>query len=202
MTICDICDFLLKKQGIAMISRAQALDLLREHCSDDALIKHSLATEAVMQALAKRLGHDAAKWGIVGLLHDLDYDETKEDPHCHTLRTEEILRDKRIEEGIIEAIKAHNAEILGMKREKPFHFAITCAESITGLIVATTLVYPDKKIVSVKTSSIMKRMKEKGFARRVRRDNIRECERLGLGLEEFAELSLKAMQGISDQLGL
>jgi predicted hydrolase (HD superfamily) len=89
-----------------------------------------------------------------------------------------------------------------MKREKPFHFAITCAESITGLIVATTLVYPDKKIASVKTSSIMKRMKEKGFARRVRRDAIRECERLGLGLEEFAELSLKAMQGISDQLGL
>jgi putative nucleotidyltransferase with HDIG domain len=92
LTICDIYVFLLKKQGIAMISRAQALDLLREHCGEDALIKHSLATEAVMQALAKRLGHDADKWGIAGLLHDLDYDETKEDPHRHTLRTEEILR--------------------------------------------------------------------------------------------------------------
>ena len=185
-----------------MIDRAQALVLLREYCKDEVLIKHSVATEAVMQALAKRLGHDPDQWGIAGLLHDLDYDETKEGPARHTLRTEEILRDKGIGEEIIEAIKAHNAEELGMGREQPFHFAITCAESITGLVVATTLVYPDKKIASVKPSSIVKRMKEKGFARKVRRDAIRECEKLGLDLEEFAELSLKAMQGISDQLGL
>jgi putative nucleotidyltransferase with HDIG domain len=185
-----------------MINRTQALDLLMEYCGEEVLIKHSLATEAVMQALAKRLGHDPDSWGIAGLLHDLDYDATKEDPARHTLRTEPILREKGVEEEIIEAIKAHNAEALGMQREKPFHFAITCAESITGLIVATTLVYPDKKIASVKPSSIVKRMKEKGFARRVRRDAIRECEKLGLSLEEFAELSLKAMQGISDQLGL
>lgn len=185
-----------------MIDREEALALLREYCQEEVLIKHSVATEAVMQALAKRLGHDPDQWGIAGLLHDLDYDETKEDPPSHTLRTEEILRDKGIEEEIIEGIKAHNAEALGIEREKPFHFAITCAESITGLIVATTLVYPDKKIASVKPSSIVKRMKEKGFARTVRRDAIRECEKLGLGLDEFAELSLKAMQGISAQLGL
>jgi putative nucleotidyltransferase with HDIG domain len=185
-----------------MVDREQALSLLREHCKEEVLIKHSMATEAVMQALAKRLGHDPDQWGIAGLLHDLDYDETKEDPPRHTMRTEEILRDKGMEAEIIEAIKAHNAEALGMEREKPFHFAITCAESITGLIVATTLVYPDKKIASVKPSSIVKRMKEKGFARTVRRDAIRECEKLGLGLDEFAELSLKAMQGISAQLGL
>ena len=185
-----------------MIERTQALALLKEYCKEEGLIKHSVATEAVMQALAKRLGHNPDQWGIAGLLHDLDYDETKEDPPRHTLRTEEILRDKGIDEEIIEAIKAHNAEALGMVRGKPFHFAVTCAESITGMIVATTLVYPDKKIASVKPSSIVKRMKEKGFARTVRRDAIRECEKLGLGLEEFAELSLKAMQGISDQLGL
>jgi putative nucleotidyltransferase with HDIG domain len=187
-----------------MIERAQALALLKGYCKEEWLIKHSVATEAVMQALAKHLGHDPDQWGIAGLLHDLDYDETKEDPPRHTLRTEEILRNKGMDEEIIEAIKAHNAEALGMVREKPFHFAVTCAESITGLIVATTLVYPDKKIASVKPSSIVKRMKEKGFARTVRRDAIRECEKqkLGLGLEEFSELSLKAMQGISDQLGL
>lgn len=185
-----------------MIDRAQGLALLKEHCKEEILIKHSVATEAVMQALAKRLGHDPEQWGIAGLLHDLDYDETKDDPPRHTLRTEKILREQGMGEEIIEAIKAHNAEALGMGREKPFHFAITCAESITGLIVATALVYPDKKIAGVKPSSIVKRMKEKGFARKVRRDAIRECENLGLGLEEFAELSLKAMQGISDQLGL
>ena len=185
-----------------VMARAEALDLLREHCKEEVLIKHSLAAEAVMHALAKRLGHDPHKWGIVGLLHDLDYDETKDDPPHHTLRTEEILREQGFEEEIIDAIKAHNAEALEMKREKPLHFAITCADSITGLTVATTLVYPDKRIASVRPSSILKRMKEKGFARGVRRDAIRECEKLGLGLEEFAELSLKAMQGISDQLGL
>ncbi|MBN1254775.1 MAG: HDIG domain-containing protein [Deltaproteobacteria bacterium] len=184
------------------MARAEALDLLREHCKEEVLIKHSLATGAVMQALAKRLGRDPHRWGIVGLLHDLDYDETRDDPPRHTLRTEEILREQRFEEEIIDAIKAHNAEALSMKREKPLHYAITCADSITGLIVATTLVYPDKRIASVRPSSILKRMKEKGFARGVRRDAIRECEKLGLGLEEFAEMSLKAMQGISDQLGL
>jgi putative nucleotidyltransferase with HDIG domain len=185
-----------------MISRAEALDLLRKYCQEEVLIKHALATEAVMQALTMRLGHDPDRWGIAGLLHDLDYDETKEDPLRHTLRTEEILREMGVEEDISDAIKAHNAEALHKRREKPFHFAITCAESITGLIVATTLVYPDKKIASVKPSSIVRRMKEKGFARRVRRDAIRECEKIGLSLEEFAELSLKAMQGISEQLGL
>lgn len=189
-------------QGVVNIDREQALDLLREHCSKGVLIKHCLATEAVMRAVARQMGYDPEQWGIVGLLHDLDYDETVEDPARHTLRTEEILREREVEEEIIDAIKAHNAEALSMKREKPIHYAITCADSITGLVVATTLVYPDKRIASVRPSSILKRMKEKGFARGVRREAIRECEKLGLSLEEFAGLSLTAMQGISDQLGL
>jgi putative nucleotidyltransferase with HDIG domain len=179
-----------------------ALALLRQYCSEETLIKHSLATEAVMRALAKRMGQDADIWGVAGLLHDLDYDETRDDPPRHTLRTEEILRQRGYKEEIIDAIKSHNAEALHLIREKPIHFAITSAESVTGLIVATTLVYPDKSIGSVRPSSIVKRMKEKGFARGVRRDAIKECERLGLGLEEFADLSLKAMQGISNLLGL
>jgi predicted hydrolase (HD superfamily) len=148
------------------------------------------------------MGQDADIWGVAGLLHDLDYDETRDDPPRHTLRTEEILRQRGYKEEIIDAIKSHNAEALHLIREKPIHFAITSAESVTGLIVATTLVYPDKSIGSVRPSSIVKRMKEKGFARGVRRDAIKECERLGLGLEEFADLSLKAMQGISNLLGL
>jgi putative nucleotidyltransferase with HDIG domain len=185
-----------------MIDRGTALDLLREYCSEEVLIKHSLATEAVMRALAAKMGHDPESWGIAGLLHDLDYDETEGDPARHTLRTEEILQKRGFEEEIIDAIKAHNAEALHMKREKPIHFAVTSAEAITGLIVATTLVYPDKRIAGVKPSSIVKRMKEKGFARGVRRDAIKECEKLGLSLEEFADLSLRAMQGIGDQLGL
>src|SRR5208337_1184229 len=125
-----------------MITRDMALDLLKEYCREETLIKHALATEAVMRALAARLDHDPDRWGMAGLLHDLDYDETKDDPARHTLRTESILRQRGFEEEIIDAIKAHNAEALHMIREKPIHFAVTSAESITGLIVATTLVYP------------------------------------------------------------
>lgn len=186
----------------AMISRQEAIDLLKAHCSDEVLIKHALATEAVMRALAVRLGQDPDLWGISGLLHDLDYHYTKDEPQRHTLKAEEILRQRGVEEAVIDAIKAHNAEAIGTKRQLPIHYAITCAEAITGLIVAATLVYPDKRIASVKPSSIIKRMKEKGFARGVRREAIKECEALGLNLEEFASLSLMAMQGISDQLGL
>ena len=105
-----------------MINREEALDILRKYCKEDVLIKHSLATEAVMRALAERLGYDQGKWGIAGLLHDLDYDETKGNPALHTLRTEEILREKGVEEDIIDAIKAHNAEALHQKREHPFQF--------------------------------------------------------------------------------
>ncbi len=185
-----------------MIDRDEALGLLRKYCSEEALFKHALATEAVMQALAERLGYDPQRWGIAGLLHDLDYDETKEDPARHTLKTAEILIQQGVDEEIIEAIKAHNAEALGMIRRSPLHFAITCAEAITGLIVATTLVYPDKKVASVKSASVIKRMKEKGFARGVNRDAIRECEKLGIDLEEFVSISLSAMRKISEQLGL
>jgi putative nucleotidyltransferase with HDIG domain len=189
-------------QGGRMVTREEAFKLLKEYCTEEVLIKHSLATEAVMQALARRLGHNPEQWGIAGLLHDLDYDATKGNPTRHTLVTEEILRTQEVDEEIIDAIKAHNAEALRRVRGKPFHFAVTCAESITGLIVATALVYPDKKISSVKSSSVFKRMKEKGFARGVNREGIKECEKLGLSLEEFAVLSLTAMQGIHEQLGL
>ncbi len=153
-------------------------------------------------APAERLNHDPDLWGIVGLLHDLDYEETKGEPGRHSLRTAEILREKGVSDEVIEAIKAHNAEALGLERRTDLDFAITCSECITGMVVATTLVYPDKRISSVKPSSIIKRMKQKEFARNVNRDLIRKCEDLHLSLEEFAELSLKAMGKISGLLGL
>ena len=182
--------------------REGALSLMKQYIKMDNLRKHSLATEAIMRALAEKLGYDADTWGIAGLLHDLDYEETKENPSMHALKTAEILEEKGFSSEVIQAIKAHNAEALGIQRESDFDFALTCAECITGLIVATTLVYPDKKIASVKTKSIPKRMKQKEFARNVNRDLIRECEKLNIPLNEFAELSLKAMQGIAEELGL
>ena len=184
------------------IDRQGALSLMQEYLKKDNLQKHSLATEVIMRALAERLGYDVEAWGIAGLLHDLDYEETKDDPSSHALRTAEILESKGVDQEIIRAIKAHNGEALGIRRETDFDFALTCAECITGLIVATALVYPDKKIASVKTKSILKRMKQKEFARSVNRELIRECEKLNIPLQEFAEISLKAMVGIGKELGL
>ena len=103
---------------------------------------------------------------------------------------------------IIQTIKAHNAAALGISRETAFEHALACAETITGLIVATALVQPDKKLASVKPKSVIKRMKKKDFARNVDRDIIMECEAAGVPLDEFVELSLKAMCAIADELGL
>jgi uncharacterized protein len=184
------------------VTRDQALALLTERLSDQVLIKHSLATEAIMKHIAGRFGADPETWGIAGLLHDLDYTETKNAPDRHGLVTETILRQAGVSDEIIEAIKSHNAEALGIRRSTPFHFALTAAENLTGLIVATALVQPDKKIAQVKASSVVKRMKEKGFARSVSREGILLCEQIGVPLDEFVTVSLEAMGSIAGELGL
>jgi len=184
------------------MTREQALALLDRHIQADNLRKHCLASEAIMRALARKFDHDEDKWGLAGLLHDLDYDQTKDDMNRHGLVTAELLEAEGADPEIIGAIKAHNAENLGLKRETPFDLALTCAETMTGMVVAATLVYPDKKVKSVKPKSITKRMKEKQFARNVNRDHILLCEELGLPLAEFARLSLEAMAAIDRELGL
>ena len=184
------------------IGRARALELMMQHLPQDSMQKHSLATEAIMRALARRLGRDENLWGIAGLLHDLDYNETRQTMSRHGLVTEQILTGHGVVPEIIQAIKAHNAEHLGFARSTELEHALVCAECITGLIVAATLVYPDKKIAGVKAQSIIKRMKQKEFARSVNRDHIRECELIGIPLEEFAQLGLSAMNAIGTELGL
>lgn len=184
------------------ITREDALELVTERLGNEALVKHCLATESIMRRLAPRFEADPESWGIAGLLHDLDYQETKDNPERHGLVTEEILTERGVDPGIIEAIKSHNAEKLGIERSEPFHYAITCAENITGLIVATALVMPEKKISQVKPKSVIKRMKDKAFARSVDRDGIRQCEDIDIPLQEFVEISLNAMNEISGDLGL
>lgn len=166
------------------------------------MIKHSLASEAVMRALAEKFGEDKMRWGTAGLLHDLDVEMTDADPRRHGLETAALLKDHDIDQEIIDAIEMHNEEATGKKRETLMQHALAAGETITGLITATALVYPDKKLSSVKTKSITKRMKEKAFAASVNRDTIRECEKIDIPLKEFAEISLNAMRGISEKLGL
>ncbi len=175
---------------------------MKEYLQTETLRKHCLATEAIMRALAHKKEQNPELWALAGLLHDLDYEETKEDMSRHTLRTAEILAERGVSDEIIGAIKGHNAENLGYKRTREVEHALTCAESITGMIVATTLVYPDKKLASVKPKSVLKRMKERHFARNVSRQYIRECEEIGIPSEEFVELSLQAMCSIHEELGL
>ncbi len=186
----------------SIMTEEDGLRLLQEHVEYENLVKHCLATQAIMRAMGERLGEDADTWGLTGLLHDLDFETTKDSPAEHTKKTVDILQEKGFPEDALQAIREHNAEALGIPRESKFGIALACSETITGLIVATALVYPDKKVGSVKPKSVRKRMKETAFARSVNRDIIRECERIGIPLEEFIELSLRAMQEIGDQLGL
>ena len=183
------------------ISRDESIALLKQFIKNEKMIAHSLASEAVMRAVAKRLGENEDDWGIAGLLHDIDIEITNADMTIHGLKAAEILNEKGYDKYIVEAIKLHNEEAAGEMRSKIFHFSLAASETITGLIFATALVYPDKKLSSVKPKSITKRMKEKIFAASVRRESIMECEKIGIPLDEFADLSLKAMQKISDEIG-
>lgn len=185
------------------MERAEALGLLRTHVKNENLVKHCLASEAVLRALAARLGADQELWGLAGLLHDIDVELTAGDPARHTLEAERILRERGLPEELIEAVKMHNeAAHGGRKRADTFHTALAAGETVTGLITATALVYPDRKLASVKASSVTKRMKDKRFAASVDRGIILECERLGLKLEDFVQLSLDAMRAVSADLGL
>lgn len=182
-----------------MISLDEAYMLLDKHLKSVNLKKHCLATSVIMRELAKKLNENEMHWEIIGLLHDLDFDDTRDDPERHTLITERILSDYDFPLEYIRAIKAHN-ELTGIKRETTLEFALAACETITGLIIATAKVYPDKRISSVRVKSIKKRMKEKAFARNVNRDTIRECERIGISLDDFIELSIKAMADIEEKL--
>jgi uncharacterized protein len=184
------------------MSREQALALVDEHIKSPNMVKHCLAAEAVLRALAERLGEDRGKWALAGLLHDLDVEITQADLNVHGLEAVRILEQHGLDPEIIEAVGLHNEKSAGKKRSKRFHHALAAGETITGLIIAAALVYPDKRLASVKPKSILKRMQEKSFAASVDRDIIRECERIPIPLNEFAEICLRAMQSISDELGL
>ena len=166
------------------------------------MIKHSLASEAVMKAVAQRLGEDENKWALAGLLHDLDVELTHADPKVHALKAAGILEDEGYPHDLADAVKMHNEEATGLERTTVFQHALAASETITGLVIATTLVYPDKKLASVKPKSVVKRMKQKAFAASVRRDHILECEMIGIPMPEFAVLAVEAMREIADDLGL
>ncbi|ABR31174.1 HD domain-containing protein [Thermosipho melanesiensis] len=180
------------------MDRNEALKLLKEHVKTKNLIKHCIATEALMRKFAKYFGEDEDKWGIAGLLHDLDYEYTKDNPELHGLKSVEILGDK-VSEDVKNAILAHCGK---KKRETLMEKVIYAADPTTGFIVAAALIRPEKKLEPVDVRFLMKRFKEKSFAKGANREQMKSCEDFGLTLEKFYEMSLDAMKEISEELGL
>lgn len=184
-----------------MKSREYYLELLNKNIKNPKMVAHCLASEAVMRALAKRFGEDEDVWGMAGLLHDIDVEFTAGDSLRHGPEGAELLRREELPEEAVEAVLLHNEKATEIRRSKLFHHALAAGETITGLIFAVALVYPDKKISSVKTKSVVKRMKEKLFAASVNREAIMECEKTGIPLDEFAALAIAALAPIEIELG-
>ena len=181
------------------MNREEGLELIKHKVKNDRLVKHMLAVEAVMRGLARRLGEDEEKWAIAGLIHDLDYDETAKNPEQHGRVGAEYLRSIDVEGDIVRAVESHVGHI---PRETPMEKALYAADPLTGLVVAAALMHPSKSLGGVDVEFVLNRFKEKRFAAGADRDQIRSCEELGLGLDEFVGIGLKSMQDISDTLGL
>jgi len=190
------------------INKKQADELLDEYIKDPVTKLHMIESEAIMRALAKRFGEDEEQWGIIGLLHDIDWDLTKENSSEHCVKVEEILRQAGGTDFLIETIQSHGygmdliPAFKDRERTELIQYCLVAAETLTGLIVASALMQPDKKLASVKLKSLKKKYKTKGFAARCDRNLIAECEKAGILLDEFLELGLKALQEISDELGM
>jgi putative nucleotidyltransferase with HDIG domain len=183
-----------------MLTRDQALRLLADQGLDQQLTQHSLEAEAVLTALARRLGQDQELWGLTGLLHDLDYPQTKDAPERHGLLSATMLQGQLPDEAVA-AIRRHNGERNGNPPETAFDFALRCGETVTGLIHANALVRPEG-MAGMKPKSLKKKMKEKAFAAAVCRETILECEKIPLPLDEFFQLAIEAVDGIKEQVGL
>lgn len=196
-----------------MITRQQAWELLNIHMKNQNLLRHCLAVEVVMRALAKHFGDDEEIWAVVGLLHDGDYEEVKKDPSQHTLLMHKWLTDAgETDKRILEAILSHNFAHTGqnpsssLRASAPknnLEWSLYCSDELTGLIVAVALVRPEKKLATVTVESVVKKWNIKQFAAGVRREQIAECEeKLGIKLPDFISIALKAMQEKSTDLGL
>ncbi len=182
------------------MDREKALELVEKHVKDKKLFKHLLATEAIMRKLAEHLNENPELWGLTGLLHDIDYEEVEEIKD-HGRAAAEIVEKEGFSSEIAEAIRRHNY-LVSPPPETPLQIGLVASDAISGLIIAAALMMPDKRLKSVKIKTIKKKFKDKSFARGSNREEIKMIEKVNVPLEEFFGISLRALQGISDQLGL
>ena len=184
-----------------MVTREEAVGAIEANVKNANLIKHMLATEAIMRALAVRLGGDEDEWGLTGLLYDIDVELTEGDPSTHSRVGAEMARELGASQQMADAILRHN-EAHGVPLSTLLDRALFSSDPLTGLITAGALVLPDKKLALLKVKSVRKRFKERGFAAGANREQIAQCSDLGIELDEFIEIGVVAMQGVADSLGL
>jgi len=183
------------------MTREEALDSISTNVENENLIKHMLATEAIMRALARRFGEDEEEWGLTGLLHDIYMELTEGDMSTHSRLGADLAGELGGSEAMAHAILCHN-QAHGIPLETNLDKALYCADPLTGLIIAAALVRPDKKLAGVEAKSVGKKFKEKSFAAGANREQIAQCAGLGIELDEFLGLGLEAMKGIAPSLGL
>lgn len=181
------------------MTRAEAETTIRQAVSGDTLLKHMLATGAIMGASARELGESVELWEVAGLLHDVDFERTKAEPLKHGVLAQEMLSGKGLPADVLRSILNHNYMNPEAKRETKMDHALVAADSITGLIIACAMV-KGKKLENVTTDTVKNAFKKKGFAEGSRREMIMECELAGIPYARFVEISLEAMKGISGSL--
>jgi predicted hydrolase (HD superfamily) len=187
----------------------QATTLFDQYVQDLGVRTHCRESEQIMRHLAKQFGQDVEQWAILGLLHDIDFDLTKDDPVNHCVPARRILSDAGVSHEAIEVICSHawgttcgGGDVEDKQRTRGIEHALVAAETVTGLIHATALMNPEKKLANVKVKSLKKKFKSKAFARNCNRAFIAEVERTGLDLDTFFRIAIEALQEISDELGL
>jgi len=191
------------------INYEQAQELVEKYVIDPVTKLHSRESEVFMRALAKHFGENEEQWGIVGLLHDIDWDLTKKDDmQKHCIKSQEILREAGASDFLIETIVSHGWDneyipaLQDKKRSTKIQYCLAAAETLTGLIFASALMQPDKKLANVSSRSLKKKFKNKGFAAKCNREIIMECEKAGIPLDDFLQIGLSSMQNIAGELGL
>jgi putative nucleotidyltransferase with HDIG domain len=186
---------------VALPTRQEAWELLNEYTKKPGLIKHALAVEAGMRAYAPRFGGDPERWGLVGLLHDFDYERWPTIPD-HPLNGSRILAEKGYPEDVIYAIKTHASE-LGLPRRSPMDKALFACDELSGLITAVALVMPGRSLAAVTVAAVRKKMKDKTFARGVNREDVvNGAAELGVDLDEHIAFLIEALRGVAGELGL
>ena len=179
-----------------MLNIEKEIEIIKKYVKNEKLIKHMIAVSEIMKEIARKLNENEELWAKVGLFHDIDYEIS--DENTHGLKAEEILKDI-LPKDAIDAIKAHN-EKTNFKCDSKLAKALKAADQISGLIIASALVMPNKKLEEVKVETLKKKFKQKDFARNIKREDILLIEDLGIKLDEFFEISLNALKRISEEI--